>query len=66
MIGLGKMGANTPHRLLRGGHGVVGFNLNYTSVRELQSDSAGMAMFLSGPIEAPDPWTSTVRVWATR
>jgi len=66
MIELGKMGANMPYRLLRGGHGVVGSNFNNTSVRALQSDSSSMATFLSGPIEAPDPWMSTVRSWATR
>ena len=33
MIGLGKMGANMSERLMRGGHRVVGFDLNPESVQ---------------------------------
>ncbi len=36
MIGLGKMGANMSVRLLRGGHHVVGSDLNEEAVRELE------------------------------
>lgn len=35
MIGLGKMGANMADRLVRGGHRVVGFDLNAKAVAEL-------------------------------
>jgi 6-phosphogluconate dehydrogenase len=35
MIGLGKMGANMAERLVRGGHRVVGFDLNPESVKSL-------------------------------
>ena len=33
MIGLGKMGANMATRLLRGGHNIVGYDLNEVNVK---------------------------------
>ena len=40
MIGLGRMGANIALRLMRGGHEVVGFDLNQDSVRGLVAEGA--------------------------
>ena len=35
MIGLGKMGANMTERLIKGGHRVVGFDLDPESVQRV-------------------------------
>jgi len=35
MIGLGRMGANIALRLMRGGHEVIGFDLNQDNVHGL-------------------------------
>jgi 6-phosphogluconate dehydrogenase len=37
MIGLGKMGSNMATRLMRGGHGVVGYDTNEESVRAAEA-----------------------------
>ena len=40
MIGLGKMGSNMATRLMRGGHGVVGYDTNEESVRAAEAGGA--------------------------
>ncbi len=40
MIGLGRMGANIARRLMRGGHQVVGYDVNAASVAELAGEGA--------------------------
>ncbi len=40
MVGLGKMGANMARRLMRGGHEVVGFDLNPAAVAALEAEGA--------------------------
>lgn len=40
MVGLGKMGANMARRLMRGGHEVVGFDLNPAAVTALEAEGA--------------------------
>jgi len=40
IIGLGRMGANIGRRLMRGGHEVIGFDLNETNVAELAKEGA--------------------------
>jgi len=40
MIGLGKMGANMSTRLLRGGHNVVGYDLNKDNIKALENEGA--------------------------
>lgn len=40
MIGLGKMGANMTRRLLKGGHGVVGYAPDTETVKQLSSEGA--------------------------
>ncbi len=40
MIGLGKMGANTATRLLRGGHEVVAFDLNEAAIQAAEAAGA--------------------------
>lgn len=40
MIGLGKMGANMAERLLRGGHEVVGFDLDQAAIQGLVARGA--------------------------
>ena len=40
MIGLGKMGANMTERLVRGGHRVVGYDLNTESVEQIVEKGA--------------------------
>ena len=46
MIGLGKMGANMSERLVRGGHEVVGYDLNPESVERVVAIGAGGATSL--------------------
>ena len=55
MIGLGKMGANMSRRLLRNDHVVVGFDLDASTVRELESDGADGATSLDDLVAALDP-----------
>ena len=55
MIGLGKMGANMSRRLMRDGHDVVGFDLDETTVHELQDDGAGGATTLDALVDQLDP-----------
>lgn len=40
MIGLGKMGANMVMRLQRGGHRVIGYDLNESAVQAVEADGA--------------------------
>lgn len=40
MIGLGKMGANMVIRLLRGGHRVVAYDINETSIQAIENQGA--------------------------
>ena len=40
MVGLGKMGANMARRLMRGGHEVVGIDLNPAAVAALEAEGA--------------------------
>ena len=40
MIGLGRMGANIARRLMRGGHGIVGFDRNAANVEMLAGEGA--------------------------
>ena len=40
MIGLGKMGSNMATRLLRGGHGVVAYDLNENTIRATEASGA--------------------------
>jgi 6-phosphogluconate dehydrogenase len=47
MIGLGKMGANMATRLLRGGHQVVGYDLNETNIQALKAEGAEGASTLA-------------------
>jgi 6-phosphogluconate dehydrogenase len=55
MIGLGKMGANMSRRLMRDGHDVIGFDLDETTVHELQDDGAGGATTLDALVDQLDP-----------
>jgi 6-phosphogluconate dehydrogenase len=41
MIGLGRMGANMVRRLIKGGHECVVFDMNRSSVSELEKEGAG-------------------------
>jgi 6-phosphogluconate dehydrogenase len=43
MVGLGRMGANMAERLLRGGHGVTGFDPNAEARKALAAKGAGSA-----------------------
>ena len=51
MIGLGKMGANMSRRLMRGGHEVVGYDLNPAAVQVLEAEGAGGADSLEAVVE---------------
>ncbi|MFU8773464.1 MAG: phosphogluconate dehydrogenase (NAD(+)-dependent, decarboxylating) [Anaerolineales bacterium] len=56
MVGLGKMGANMATRLLRGGHHVVGYDIDETAIQSLEKDGAEGARTLAelaGKLEAP-------------
>jgi 6-phosphogluconate dehydrogenase len=56
MIGLGKMGGNMAHRLLLGGHEVVGYTRHEEAVHELEKlGGTGVASIggLAGMLEAP-------------
>ena len=55
MIGLGKMGANMSRRLMRDGHEVVGFDLDASTVRELEDDGADGATTLEALADQLDP-----------
>ena len=79
MIGLGKMGANMTTRLLRGGHGVVAFDLNEAAIQEAEAEGAEGARTLdevvsklSAPravwvmVPAGSPTESTVNALAER
>ena len=46
MIGLGRMGANMTERLVRGGHRVVGFDVEGGSAHAHRGDGAGSAASL--------------------
>lgn len=63
MIGLGKMGANMALRLQRGGHRVVGFDLNPESVSELIDQGAEGAESLEDLVsKLPTPRTIWIMV----
>jgi 6-phosphogluconate dehydrogenase len=56
MIGLGKMGANMSERLVRGGHRVVGFDLNPESVQavvDVGAEGAGSLEDLVAALPSP-------------
>ena len=56
VIGLGRMGANISRRLMRGGHEVVGFDLNPENVHTLAAEGAVAATSLeevAAQLEAP-------------
>ena len=56
MVGLGKMGANMSERLVRGGHRVVGFDLNAESVQAVVDVGADGADSLEDLVAAlPSP-----------
>jgi 6-phosphogluconate dehydrogenase len=56
MIGLGKMGANMTERLVKGGHRVVGYDLNPESVAQIVEKGAEGADSLQElAAELPDP-----------
>jgi len=56
MIGLGKMGANMTERLVRGGHRVVGYDLNLESVAQIVEKGAEGADSLEDLVgRLPDP-----------
>jgi 6-phosphogluconate dehydrogenase len=56
MIGLGKMGANMTERLVRGGHRVVGYDLNPESVAQIVEKGAEGADSLEDLVgRLPDP-----------
>jgi 6-phosphogluconate dehydrogenase len=52
MIGLGKMGGNMARRLLRGGHDVVGFDLNPAAVKVLADEGASGVASLDDLVSA--------------
>ena len=51
MIGLGKMGANMASRLLRGGHGVVAFDLNESAIQAAEAEGAEGARTLDEVVQ---------------
>ena len=56
MIGLGRMGANIARRLMRAGHGVVGYDHNADAVAALAADgaqSAGSLGELAAQLDSP-------------
>ena len=55
VIGLGRMGANISRRLMRGGHEVVGFDLDPESVAELVQEGAIGAASLEEAVAKLDP-----------
>ena len=55
VIGLGRMGANISRRLMRGGHEVVGFDLDRESVAELVQEGAIAAASLEEAVAKLDP-----------
>ena len=73
VIGLGRMGANIARRLMKGGHEVVGFDMNADSVKALAGEGAAaassleeVAQKLEGPrifwvmLPSGDPTESTI------
>ncbi|MGZ5383142.1 MAG: phosphogluconate dehydrogenase (NAD(+)-dependent, decarboxylating) [Acidimicrobiia bacterium] len=56
MVGLGKMGANMTERLVKGGHRVVGYDLNPQSVQQIVDVGAERAVSLEDLAgRLPDP-----------
>jgi 6-phosphogluconate dehydrogenase len=58
MIGLGSMGANMTERLVRAGHGVVGFDPKqraHTRVEDIGAESAASLDALVAKLESPPP-----------
>jgi 6-phosphogluconate dehydrogenase len=67
MIGLGKMGANMTERLVKGGHRVVGFDLDPESVHGVVDVGAEGASSLEGLVSAlPSPRVIWIMVPAGR
>jgi 6-phosphogluconate dehydrogenase len=67
MIGLGKMGANMTERLVKGGHRVVGFDLDPESVQGVVDVGAEGASSLEGLVSAlPSPRVIWIMVPAGR
>lgn len=63
MIGLGKMGANMVTRLLRGGHRVVGYDLNESAIQAVEADGAEGARSLDElAAKLPQPRVAWVMV----
>jgi 6-phosphogluconate dehydrogenase len=52
MVGLGKMGLNMARRLLKGRHGIVGYNLEQGAVRELERAGGTGAKDLGALVQA--------------
>ena len=55
MVGLGKMGGNMAERLVRGGHRVVGFDLDAATAIESESEGVEIVATLMGMAEAMQP-----------
>ncbi len=56
MVGLGKMGGNMAERLVRGGHRVVGFDLDAATAAEAESEGVEIAATLMDMVSAmPSP-----------
>ncbi len=55
IVGLGRMGANIARRLLRGGHGCVGYDRNLEAAQALAREGARAATSLEALVEALAP-----------
>ena len=56
MIGLGKMGGNMAERLIKGGHGIVGYARHKEAVKTLEEKGgtgAGSVKELTGMLDTP-------------
>jgi 6-phosphogluconate dehydrogenase len=51
LVGLGRMGAGIAHRLIAGGHSVVGFDLDQNNVAELAASGGNGALSLENLVE---------------
>ena len=55
MVGLGKMGGNMAERLVRGGHRVVGFDLDAATAAESENEGVEIVATLMGMANAMQP-----------
>lgn len=63
MVGLGKMGANMVTRLLRGGHRVIGYDLNESAIQAVEAEGAEGARSLDElAAKLPQPRVAWVMV----